>query len=130
MVEDNMMIDVEKNNVLISNENKFPFLKATLNFEKVYDSSDPKGRDNVGIVPIFTIYSIGAPAIDEEAKALYKKYYLEMLSTISLLIPDVKYMNSFDGDGKIYTLVDSMIQGKDEHTYIPKIPEETVLKLV
>jgi hypothetical protein len=116
------IVNLEKNNIFVTNELKSPCLKASLNFERVVDQSN---LSEVGILPIFFIYVMGLEDT-EESKNLYKEYYKELLLTMSALFPHVYYINYFEGE-VIYTLQESVIQTNEQ---LPtKIPTKTELSI-
>lgn len=117
-----MILNLEKNNIFVTNEKKEPMLKASLNFERVIDSENPQ---EVGILPIFSIYVVGLKETDE-CKMLFKEYYKELLIVMSGLFPDVYYINYFEGES-IYCLKDSLIETTEQMP--TKIPCKTTLSL-
>lgn len=117
-----MIVNLDNNHIFITNENKSPFLKATLRFEKVYE---PPNVSEVGVTPIFHIYVTGMDDTEETIN-LYKAYYSELLIVMSTLFETVHYINVFEGES-IYTLKPSILQLEGSGT--SKIPEKTSLKI-
>ena len=91
-----MIVNVVKNTILISTEDKKVAINAYLNFERVLDSEDLTGE--VGILPIFSIYAMILDT-SEEAKSLYKDMYKELLIVMGALFPEPYYINNFEDGG-------------------------------
>lgn len=117
-----MIINVERNNIFITNEAKQPFIKASLEFQRVTDPSNPH---EVGIIPIFFIYVTGFDNTDE-CKNLYQEYYKELLVVMAGLMPDVYYVNYFQNE-EIWSLKESIIQ-QEGRTPV-KVPTLTNFKI-
>lgn len=117
-----MIINLERNSIFVTNPEKSPILKASLNFERVVD---PDNLSEVGILPIFSIYATGLDGT-EDNNSKYKEYYKELLVVMGGLFPDVYYMNFFEGED-IYCLKESIIA---TNTQVPvKVPVKTKLSL-
>jgi hypothetical protein len=117
-----LIVGVEKNTISVTNSEKKPVVIASFNFEKVTEGTSTE----VGIIPIFTIYSLGIDG-SEECKERYKEYYKYILHTLSTFpnFNEVYYTNSMEGS-KVYCLKDSILAGEEK----TKVPHETGLKIV
>jgi len=117
-----MIVNVVKNTILISTEDKKVAINAYLNFERVLDSEDLTGE--VGILPIFSIYAMILDT-SEESKNIYKDMYKELLVIMGALFPEPYYINNFESVEKIYTLKEGLL----EQTQGTKLPHLTTMKL-
>lgn len=117
-----MIVNVEKNTISVTGEDKKPLVIASFNFENVTEGNSK----DVGIVPIFTIYSLNIDG-SEECKEKYKEYYKYLLNILATFpnFNEVYYTNSLEGS-KVYCLKDSLLEGQEK----TKVPCETGLKIV
>jgi hypothetical protein len=119
---EDIIINLEKNNIFITNSTHIPALRACMNFEKVIDIQNPT---EIGLMPIFTIY-VHNFQDTEECKRNYKDYRKQLLNLLCTFpsFRDVYYIDYFNSD-KIMCLKEAMLESSD----ITKVPMETTLQL-
>lgn len=119
---ENIITNVIKNSILISDHSGKTAINAYLNFERVVDTEDLVGE--VGIVPIFSIYTI-LENDSQEVKDTYKELYKTLVGIMSVLFNEVYYINTFDSSQTIYCLKDSILANNE----CIKVPHVTKLRM-
>lgn len=119
-----MLVEIENNKIAVKSEINPVFVVSKLTFEKVINPEVDK--EQIAVVPMFNLYVYGFDGTDV-AKQEFKEMYQHTLLTMSLLIPEAKFICTWDRETIIYSFEYSLVQVDGE---IPtKIPVATKMEL-